>query len=179
MENETNTMRYKMVLFGNEKVGKTSLVERFINNRFIEDYLYNLGYNIYEKIISYQKYLISLMIYDIGGQEKFDVVRKIYARGADTAFIIYDITNKKSFNNLKKWRDDLYKYAGIIPFMIIGNKIDLENKRKVSKQELINTSKELNAIGYFETSAKTGEYVDMAFNQLAIETLKTHLSKNA
>lgn len=176
MANNKSVVRYKMVIFGDTKVGKTSLLERYVNDRFKSSYISTLGYNVYEKRIPYKDSEISLMIYDIGGQEKFREVRKKYAEGANTAFIVYDITNDESFENIKNWKNDLQEFSGDIPFVLIGNKIDLENQRKVSKEQGIQLSKKINALDFIETSAKTGSDVQKAFEQLAIKTYDSYIS---
>ncbi|MHA1263790.1 MAG: Rab family GTPase [Candidatus Helarchaeota archaeon] len=168
-------VRYKMVLFGSEGVGKTSLVERFINDKFEEQYISTLGYNVYEKQVNYNKWTISLMIFDIGGQERFRDLRKKYATGANTAFIIYDITNRDSFNEILGWKTDLNEFSGAIPFILIGNKADLVEFRTVSEDEGRKVATDLNALTFFETSAKTGFGVEEAFTQLAIKTFEINI----
>ncbi len=159
-----------MVLFGNIAVGKTSLVERFINKKFEEDLFSTLGYNVYEKRMSFSNFTIRLMIFDIGGQERFRDLRKKYATGANTSFIVYDITDFDSFNNIKKWKNDLYTFSGPIPFIIIGNKTDLQANRQVPLSEATDLGATLGALDVFETSAKTGDGVEDAFKQLATKT---------
>ena len=166
-------IRYKMVLFGDSKVGKTSVVERFIHEKFEESYISTLGYNVYEKQIPYKDSVISLMIWDIGGQEKFRDLRKRYAEGANVAFLVYDITNIDSFNNINIWRKDLEEFAGKAPFILIGNKMDLDTNRQVPKadaQRIATGPGGLGALDFFETSAKTGAGVDNAFKMLATKT---------
>ncbi|TFG04873.1 MAG: GTP-binding protein [Promethearchaeota archaeon] len=175
MEPNDNIYRYKLVLFGNAGVGKTSLVERFVNNKFEENYLTTLGYNVYEKWISCDGSVISLMVYDIGGQEKFTDLRKKYAEGANTAFLVYDITKKESFAALQKWKKDLADFAGNIPFIVIGNKNDLEGQREVPIDFAKQICGELGALNFFETSAKTGIGVEEAFQQLAIQTYQVYM----
>ena len=77
------------------------------------------------------------MIYDIGGQERFTNLRRKYAEGANTAFLVFDITDTTSFTNLLKWRNDLVEFAGSIPFVIIGNKIDLYDCRQVNREDAL------------------------------------------
>ena len=170
-------MRYKMILFGNEGVGKTSLVERFANNRYNENYISTLGYNVFEKNIVYHgSIIISLMIYDIGGQERFTKLRRKYAEGANTAFIVFDITDSNSFLNLLKWKNDLMEFAGSIPFVIIGNKIDLQTHRQVARDDALKMCTLLGALAYYETSAKNGKGVEDAFFQLAVVTYNSYSS---
>jgi len=166
-----------MVLFGNMGVGKTSLVERYINNKFEENYLSTLGYNVYEKQFFFEEGItISLLIYDIGGQEKFRDLRKRYAHGANTAFIVFDITNEESFNATLQWKENLFEFAGEIPFILIGNKSDLGTRRRVSKEQVTQIAYDVGAIDFIETSAKTGEKVEEAFRQLTIYTYKSYVS---
>ncbi|MHA1263791.1 MAG: Rab family GTPase [Candidatus Helarchaeota archaeon] len=172
------TWRFKLVLFGNENVGKTSLVDRLVNNRFQENYISTLGYNVYEKQILYNNVLISLLIFDIGGQEKFRPLRQKYATGANTALLVFDITSRSSFENLPNWKNDLGEFAGTIPFIVVGNKVDLENLREVSTAEAQQLAIQLGALTYFETSAKTGFGVDNAFQKLAIKTYELHQKAN-
>lgn len=161
---------YKMVIFGNVGVGKTSLVEQFINKRFEKNYISTIGYNVYEKRLSVMDLTIRLMIFDVGGQEKFRELRHKYAQDANTAFIIYDITDRPSFVSVPEWRKDLAGIAGDIPFIIIGNKSDLQKDRQVSVEDAQKLSSELGALSWFETSAKTGKGVEEAFTQLAKRT---------
>jgi small GTP-binding protein len=163
-------VRYKMVLFGDSGTGKTSLVERFIHDKFEESYISTLGYNVYEKQMPYKDSVISLMIWDIGGQEKFRDLRKRYAEGAHAAFIVFDITTQQSFNNVTVWRKDLEEFAGKAPFILIGNKIDLDANRQVPKADAKKIASELGALDFFETSAKTGAGVENAFRMLATKT---------
>ena len=175
MEQQERIYRYKMVLFGDVGVGKTSLVERFVNNKFEESYMSTLGYNVYEKIVQYDEVGVSLMIYDIGGQERFTDLRKMYAKVSSTAFIVYDITNAETFRSLGKWKKDLHDFAGMeIPFIIIGNKNDLADQRAIPEDSAREAAEKLGAIDFFETSAKTGDKVDEAFTKLAFKTYELH-----
>ncbi len=171
------TIRYKMVLFGNAGVGKTSLVERFVNNKFQANYISTLGYNVYEKQISYKNNILSLMVYDIGGQEQFRDLRKKYAEGASTGFLVYDITDGDSFKTLPNWKKDLDEFTTNVSFIIIGNKIDLEESRQVSEEDAKQFASEIGALDFFETSAKSGHGVEKAFHQLAVKKYETFYGK--
>ncbi|MHA1797001.1 MAG: Rab family GTPase [Candidatus Helarchaeota archaeon] len=177
MADNKTIMKFKMVLFGNEGVGKTSLVDRFVNDKFEEDYIATLGYNVFEKKIEIDEYRVSLVIYDIGGQERFRELRRKYAEGADTAFIVYDMVNLDSFNKIQDWKFDLFSITGDIPFIVIGNKVDLDAQRVVSKESGLQLSNKIGALGHIETSAKTGQFVEEAFQQLAIKTLQRYAKK--
>jgi len=173
MTEEKYPFRFKTVLFGNEGVGKTALVERFVNNVFKEEYITTLGYQIYQKTIEYKNFEIGLVIFDIGGQKQYDMLREQYAAGANNAFLVYDVTDATSFERIIEWKKDLDEYSRNIPFVMIGNKIDLESERQVSTESAEKMANQLEAIKFFETSAKTGEGVENAFEELAILTLKS------
>ncbi len=157
------TYRFKIILYGNAAVGKTSIVNRYVNNKFEEDYISTLGYNVLEKIIEMGNNRISFLIFDIGGQEQFTELRKQYSKGANAALIMYDITNRDSFENVRNWYNDLMEFTDGARFILIGNKVDLVDQRVVTIQEGEDLSLELFADGFFETSAKENIGIDHAF----------------
>ncbi|MHA1379484.1 MAG: Rab family GTPase [Candidatus Helarchaeota archaeon] len=168
---------FKLILFGNQAVGKTSLVQRYVNNKFEQEYISTLGYNVFEKLFEIKDNKMSLMIYDIGGQERFDDLRRQYALGAKAAFIVYDITDRESFENVRKWSSDLAEFTDDALFVLIGNKLDLEESRVVSTEEGRNMAAEVGAESFFETSAKTGHEVNNAFVKIAHILLEKSLNK--
>ncbi len=174
MENNISYYQYKMVIFGNQGVGKTSLINRFINDKFDEIYTNTLGYNVFEKILSIDKIQISLMIFDFAGQKQFETLRSNLSKLTDMAFLVYDVTDKNSFKNLSKWKSDLFEFSGEIPFIIIGNKMDMTDKKKVTKEEGEKISKKLNSLSFFETSAKTGDFIEDSFLLLVKHVLERH-----
>jgi small GTP-binding protein len=178
MDSNEKIIRFKMILFGDGGVGKTSLVERFIYDRFEENYISTLGYNVYEKRISYENAVtISLIIWDIAGQEKYEGLRMKYAEGASNAFLVYNIADRNSFINIRKWKQDLDAYSGLIPLALIGNKMDLESERQVSREEGENLAAEIGALVFLETSAKTGNEIENAFHQIAFKSYQALFTK--
>ncbi|NVM02274.1 MAG: GTP-binding protein [Candidatus Helarchaeota archaeon] len=159
--------RFKLILFGNIAVGKTSIIDRYVNNKFENEYISTMGYNVFEKTIDINGNSVSFMIFDIGGQEKFEELRKKYAEGANVALLVYDITNRESFTNIKKWHQDLINFTDNAFFILIGNKVDLEEARQVQMNEGADLAKEIQASGFFETSAKTNVEINNAFYKLA------------
>ena len=162
-----STFKFKLVLFGNPAVGKTSIVERYINDKFEADYISTLGYNVYEKILNIKNSQVSFLIYDIGGQEQFRNLRKQYANGARAAVLVYDVTNRESFDNIKNWYKDLMEFTNNAYFILIGNKVDLEGDRQVKREDGEKLANELLALEFFETSAKYNIDVDKAFQKFA------------
>ena len=167
--------KFKLVLFGNEFVGKTSIVNRYVNDKFESEYITTLGYNVYEKLLDMNGNNVNFLIFDIGGQEKFTDLRRKYANGAKAALLVYDITDRASFGNIRKWHNDLMEFTDNAFFILIGNKVDLEQERNVLKEEGLKMSKELAALCFFETSAKNDIMINEAFEDFAkkiIEEMK-------
>ncbi len=157
----------KLVLLGEANVGKTSLVYRFIENKFRENYKSTLGVNLLKKDMELDKYgSVSAQIWDLGGQESFKSLRKLYLEGANGALLVFDMTNKKSYDKLDEWVQSFREARDDAPIILIGNKSDLKNQIKITESE----SKEyatVNNLGIIITSAKTGQNVEEAFIELS------------
>lgn len=156
----------KLVLLGEASVGKTSLVYRFIENKFRENYKSTLGVNLLKKDMEVDKYgSVSAQIWDLGGQESFKSLRKLYLEGANGALLVYDMTNKKSFEKLDEWMQSFRDARDDAPIILIGNKSDLKNQIKITESK---SSEYANAnnMSLIITSAKTGQNVEKAFNEL-------------
>ena len=161
---------FKIVVCGDPSVGKTSTILRFTDNAFMRTYIPNLGVSISEKIIQVQKLHINLILWDIAGQSKFEIMRRHFYQGTEGVILIFDITNRKTFDSLPSWCKDLEK--NFIPKQkkmvgfILGNKEDLVAERKVSTEEAKKFAKQFN-LDYIETSAKTGKNVEESFKKLS------------
>ncbi|MFX1450405.1 MAG: Rab family GTPase [Promethearchaeota archaeon] len=164
--------RFKVVVVGDSGVGKTTLLLRFVDNSFQESFLPTIGVNVCNKKVSLaNNKKIHLNIYDIAGQERFSLMRRVFYEDVNGVLIMFDVTNKKSFNNLENWIADLSpNFPSKKPIgLIIGNKIDLKSKRVIKEETAKKFAKKF-GLEYVETSAKTGENVNDAFKHLA-ETL--------
>ena len=158
--------RQKIIFIGDISVGKTSIINVLTGYKFNDEYEASIGVDFFSKTIKYKGKTIKLQIWDSAGQEKFRSLIPNYIRGSSLVFIVYDITNKKSYNNLQSWIDFVnnIENANIV---IIGNKIDLENKREVTKEEALKFCEEKN-YDFYEVSAKEGNNLnDMLFNSVA------------
>jgi Rab family, other len=169
-ESRKPNMHYKLkiIMCGPAAVGKTSLVQRYINNKFGSDYKLTVGVDISTKDLDYPPGdKTTLNLWDVGGQERFEMIRTTYYKGAAGAFIIFDLSRKDTWIEMKKWREELRKYAGDIPFILIGNKVDLitEKTGKIDRKECKAYAKTEKTL-YFETSAKENVYVKEAFFEL-------------
>ncbi len=158
---------YKIVLLGDAGVGKTSLLVRYIDDKFQDNYKATLGFDISIMNITDEETEFSLAIWDIAGQDTMSELRKSYIEGAQGTIVIYDATNRKSFENLSYWLDQMYKFAGHIPFILVGNKIDLKNDIKISTEEGQKLAELKKYNDFFETSAKTGDNVGYIFKKIS------------
>ncbi|MHA1291506.1 MAG: GTP-binding protein [Promethearchaeota archaeon] len=159
---------FKILLLGPSAVGKTSLLLRFVQNKFSEHYEYTMGVDYLSKELQFSPNDIArLTIWDIAGQSRFKFLRNTFYTGANGALIVFDLTRKETFMEIKEWLLEMRKYTGDIPFILIGNKSDLlEDVGVVIEDDIIKDFvKKENSI-YIETSAKTGVNVDEAFMEL-------------
>ena len=157
----------KGVVIGDGSVGKTSLIIRHVDKAFETDYKPTLGFDISLKTITIEETEAELLIWDIGGQAIFKEIRESYLEGAHCALLVYDLTKQETFDNLGTWLGELKKFTGNIPFILLGNKLDLEKDRTVPKEKGEEEAKKIGAINFYETSAKSGTAVDDAFEEVA------------
>lgn len=154
-------------MLGDPGVGKTSLILRYVENAFSEKYLHTIGTKISKKVVAYGDIgtTVNLLIWDIVGQRSMGVLRS-YFRGASAALLVCDITREETLHSLLEWGRSLKEVAGNVPFIIIANKSDLEDRGRVTDANLAYISRQLGAAPYIFTSAKTGSDVDTAFYAL-------------
>jgi len=169
-----NIIVLKLVLLGDPAVGKTSLIDMYTQHRFKEDYKPTLGVNIVLKEIDEIDAQIRLIIWDIAGQEKYVVSRKMFFHGVVGALFVYDVTREETFRNVEsKWLKDANEYGEQdLSHVLIGNKIDLESSRIVSTEMGKELAEKINASDYVETSAKYGDNVEEAFKKLVSKVLE-------
>ena len=162
----------KLVLLGEANVGKTSLVYRFIENKFRENYKSTLGVNLLKKDMKIDEYgEVSAQIWDLGGQESFKSLRQLYLEGANGALLVYDMTSKKSFEKLNEWVQSFREARDDAPIILIGNKSDLKKQIKITESESGEYANANNMV-LIITSAKTGQNVEQAFIKLSKHILK-------
>ncbi|MFW9818052.1 MAG: GTP-binding protein [Candidatus Thorarchaeota archaeon] len=166
--------RFKFVILGDFKVGKSSIIRRFVEKRYTTDYRATIGLNVLSHEFSFFGNQIGVTLYDIGAQKFFRRFRKVYYAGAQAAFIVFDLTSRESFEHIKNWYEELKLFTPSedIPIVIVGNKTDLAEERSVFYQEGARLANELSKsekikISYIETSALTGSNVEDAFNLIS------------
>jgi small GTP-binding protein len=165
---------FKFIIIGDHEVGKTSIIRRFVEKRFMADYRATIGLNIISHKFEVFGNKINLMLWDIGAQDYFRRYRKTYYNGAQTAFIVFDVTLRRSFDNIRNWYNELLGFIENkdMPIVIVGNKSDLDKERVVTIDEGRNLCKELSEsnnakIMYIETSALTGLHIEDAFRLIS------------
>ena len=133
--------KQKLILVGDVAVGKTSIINSLMGQKFSEEYEPSIGVDFFSKTLKYKGKSIKFQIWDSAGQEKFKSLIPNYIRGASLIILVYDITNKKTFDNLNSWIEFINNYENT-NIVICGNKIDLKDKREVSYEEGKNFSEE-------------------------------------
>ncbi|WEU39879.1 MAG: GTP-binding protein [Candidatus Odinarchaeum yellowstonii] len=155
---------FKIILVGNGRVGKTSLLLRFTENKFSAEYKKTLGTDFAVKNVVVNGEEVKLQIWDLGGQELFRDLRRAFYPGAKAALIVYDVTNRRSFESVPAWHADIISALKKIPVIVVGNKIDLP--REVSYEEAKKLCDRLE-VEYIETSAKLDQNVADTFMKIA------------
>eukprot|EP01092_Planopodium_desertum_P003163 TRINITY_DN15455_c0_g2_i1.p1 TRINITY_DN15455_c0_g2~~TRINITY_DN15455_c0_g2_i1.p1 ORF type:complete len:224 (+),score=75.75 TRINITY_DN15455_c0_g2_i1:47-673(+) len=167
----------KVIILGDSGVGKTSLMNQYVNKKFTTQYKATIGADFLTKEVLVEDRLVTMQIWDTAGQERFQSLGVAFYRGADCCVLVFDVNVAKTFENLDSWRDEFLIQAGPrdpehFPFVVLGNKIDVENQRVVSKKRADAWCKSKGDIPYFETSAKAAINVEQAFQIIAKNALK-------
>merc|ERR1712023_610028 len=131
----------KVIILGDSSVGKTSLMNQYVNKKFNTQYKATIGADFLTKEVSLEERVVTMQIWDTAGQERFQSLGVAFYRGADCCVLVYDVNVAKTFENLDNWRDEFLIQASPrdpdnFPFVVLGNKIDLENQRVSQKRAL-------------------------------------------
>ena len=168
------------LLIGNSIVGKTSILTKYTSKAYTESYVATVGLDFFTKDESIDGKTIRIKIWDTAGQERYKAITKCFFQRAQGIIIVFDVTNKRSFDDLKMWIDSIKSQSKLtedlenMPIILIGNKIDLP-KRVIDKETALNFAKEQN-LEYYETSAKTGEGIDNAIKEL-VKKVMVYINK--
>ncbi|MCQ2818008.1 MAG: GTP-binding protein [archaeon] len=169
MEDEQNQElpKIKIIFLGDQSTGKSSILNRFVNDKFDENYQATIGLDFNSKIVKIDNQDVRLLLFDTAGQEKFRSLIQMYTRGSQIILLVYDITRKESFEHIPEWINELtnVKKEEVI-FCLVGNKIDLNEKREVTYEEGKKFADE-NKIIFEEVSAKTGDnFASLFYKQI-------------
>ncbi|PAA74751.1 hypothetical protein BOX15_Mlig011543g1 [Macrostomum lignano] len=170
-ENANPLRKFKLVFLGEQSVGKTSLITRFMYDSFDSTYQATIGIDFLSKTMYLDDRTIRLQLWDTAGQERFRSLIPSYVRDSSVAVVVYDITSAASFQQTVKWIDDVRNERGTdVIIALVGNKTDLADKRQVTTEDGERRSKELGVM-FIETSAKAGYNVKQLFRRIASELL--------
>jgi Ras-related protein Rab-7A len=166
----------KVIILGDSGVGKTSLMNQYVNKKFSAQYKATIGADFLTKEVTVDDRLVTMQIWDTAGQERFQSLGVAFYRGADSCVLVFDVIQPKTFDNLDSWRDEFLIQAGPrdpdnFPFVVLGNKVDIDARAVPQKRALAWCQAKGN-IPYFETSAKEAINVEQAFQVIARNALK-------
>ena len=157
----------KFIMVGNPGVGKSTLIEKYINNRFVSQNDITIGVEYNYKIVNIDDKKIKIELWDTAGQERFNSIVRSYYRNAIAVFVVYDISNRLSYNALPRWIKILDEVDSNIKFkVLIGNKTDINTFVHVNKLEGEQVAKKFNFCAFYETSAKNGQNIEDIFENL-------------
>ena len=166
-QNKSNLieLKLKLLIIGDSNVGKTSILLNYTDNYFPESHLATIGVEYKVKELTKDKYKITLQIWDTAGQERFRSITKSFFRNTNGILFVYDITSRKSFQSVKDWIKDSEMHDTGFHKLLVGNKIDLEDKREIKTSELKDFGNK-KGIEVIETSAKKRINIDEAFQKI-------------
>lgn len=164
---------FKICVVGASRVGKTSIITRYIDDTFHSDTKITIGTNLFITRVKLpdNDADITLQIWDIGGNQKFDNIRPVFYSGARGIIYTYDLTRSDSLIDLLRWKKEIDTYIGSKPSLLVGNKLDLIKEKKQERLSEFNINKikeNLDALNYLETSAKTDKNIDLIFQKMAM-----------
>eukprot|EP01139_Manchomonas_bermudensis_P006182 Amastigsp_a176621_117.p1 type:complete len:208 gc:universal Amastigsp_a176621_117:635-12(-) len=170
---------FKVLVIGEAGVGKTALIRRYVDNVFSYKYRYTIGVDFALKVVELDpNTTVRLQLWDIAGQERFGVMTRVYYKEAAACVIAFDITERRTFEAAKKWKQDLDSKVHLpngdpVPCILVANKCDLE-PRPVPKEEIADFVRDNGFVGWFETSAKDCINVDRALKMLIYKVLNAN-----
>ena len=176
MSNEYIT---KILTLGDTTVGKTSIILRFTKEKYTENRLATIGVDFKSQIMQIENNRVKVLIWDTAGQERFKNIASQYYNGGDGAILVFDITNKSTFERISYWLNELNQKKDLkeLALVLVGNKIDLKDNRQVSSEEAQSFAKQ-NNIKYFETSAQENIGIDEVMNYIVGECVSIIKKRN-
>ncbi|XP_015212274.1 ras-related protein Rab-37 isoform X1 [Lepisosteus oculatus] len=161
---------FTVMLLGDSGVGKTCFLVRFKDGAFLAgSFIATVGIDFRNKVVTVDSVKVKLQIWDTAGQERFRSVTHAYYRDAQALLLLYDITSKSSFDNIRAWLTEIHEYAQQdVVIMLLGNKSDMNSERVIKREEGEKLAREY-GVPFMETSAKTGVNVELAFLAVAKE----------
>lgn len=192
VKNNIPIYKFKIVLIGNISVGKSSIIKRFVNNEFDEEYVCTIGTELSKKsllvstigtelskksLLVSQNKMLELSIWDTCGQEKYRSITRQYYTKAHAILLVFDLTSEKAFDDLQSWYEEALEYINDAKcmFFLLGNKSDLKEEIKINEEDIRAFMKKNQKIKkYFEVSALNGHNIDLAFDKIGNHLLITY-----
>lgn len=174
---EETLYEIKIITLGEGGVGKTSMINRFTENKFSLNYLCTIGLDYKKKKFKLDpSTTVNLKIFDTAGQERFRTISVNYVRNTDGVVLVYSITDQESFNSVEKWMETILNYKEGMPIILVGNKSDLKLDRKID-EKFGKEKAEKFGINFYEASCLNGENVKECFNDLVGQIVKIKKEK--
>jgi len=160
----------KLIILGESGVGKTAILNKYVNGKFIEEHKATIGADFLTKELNLDDKLVTLQIWDTAGQERFQSLGNAFYRGSDACVLVYDITNDQSFKKIEEWRSNFISQASPdepkkFPFLLLGNKSDKDSQRQVDKLQA-DTYARSQGMRFYETSAVNGANIEDAIKDI-------------
>ncbi len=160
---------FKITIIGEGSVGKTSLIKKYTKGSFKKEYIKTLGAQFSKYDEKIENSAVKLFFWDIAGQKEFSFMRPTFYKGSKAAIIVFSLAPNEidnSFKHISEWHEDIKKYCGNIPIVLFGNKIDLVNDEELDDSKVEEIVDKRDFLGYYKTSAKTGNGVYKAFQAI-------------
>jgi len=171
MSDSENAFVFKITVIGDGAVGKTSLIKKYTQGSFQKDYIKTLGAQFSKFDEEIDDNNVKLFFWDIAGQAEFMFMRPTFYKGSKAAIIVFSHAEgeEESFEHISSWHDDIKKFCGDLPIVLFGNKVDLVKEKNLDEKKVLDLVKERDFLGYYKTSAKTGNGVYKAFQAIIKE----------
>ncbi len=170
MSSPITKFNFKIIVVGDGSVGKTSLIKQFTQGGFETDYIKTIGAQFSEYDVEINKDRVRLLFWDIAGQDDFLFLRPSFYRESRAAIIVYSLEEndigRQSLKHVTDWHDDIKKYCRDIAIVVFANKVDLIIEDNIDNTEIERIAEDRDFLGYYLTSAKTGQGVHKAFNTI-------------
>jgi small GTP-binding protein len=158
---------FKILLVGDPAVGKTSLMQKFVENRFDREYKPSIGVDFAYKNLEVGEKVARLIVWDVASQERFTPYRSTFYQQTNGALVVFDLTRPETLEGVENWMRELKQFTGDTPVVLVGNKADLDKKRKIRQTDVQPWIERYGLAGYVETSAMNGRGVAEAFQTLS------------
>ena len=183
MKEKGDKFTFKVTVIGDGSVGKTSLIKKFTQGNFQEEYIQTIGAQFSKYLEEINNDQCKLFFWDIAGQDTFHFLRPAFYKASVAAIIVYSLEEndlgKESFKHVINWYSEIRKFCGDIPIVLFGNKVDLVDEKELTDEKVSKLIEKKDFLGYYKTSAKTGQGVHEAFQTIIKELYSKYKTVSA